>query len=334
MSDRPGILILAPFHTRYLHALNYLGNVVYRSWTDSQELLSPEELLERIKECRARIVVVEADFVFEEVFESAGTLGLVGVCRGTANNVDIDAATRHQVLVVNTPGRNAVAVAELTIGLMLSLARHIPDANLMVKDVKWSDPVGGYLSFQGTELTGSTVGVIGLGAIGLEVARRLKALGMRVIAYDPYASAKKARETGASLTDLKTLVRKADFITLHCPVTKQTRGLLGESQFDSMKRSAFLINTAGWEIANENALLRALQEHKITGAAIDTFASHPIPRSSPFLKLDNVVLTPHICGATEETILRHSRMITTAIRSFLNGRRPSHLLNPEAWVTR
>ncbi len=324
-------LILAPFHPQALERLQGRVEVVYESWMDTGRLVSPEELIERIQNRDLQIVVVEADFIFDEVFEGANKLRLVGICRGSVNNVDIDAATKHGVLVVNTPARNAISVAELTIGLMISLARHIPTAHSVVQSEKWLDPVGPYISLRGVELAGKVVGIVGLGAIGSEVAKRLHAFGMEIIIYDPYVSPEKIAKVGARQAELSQLMKESDFITIHCPVLPGTTGMIGTGEIGLMKPTAYLINTAGWEITDEKGLLDALEQRRIAGAAFDNYQTHPVSPQSPFLKLDNVVLTPHIGGATDGTVKRYSRMMVEDIERFIDGKRPKNLVNPEAW---
>lgn len=323
-------LILAPFHRKALERLRNKIEVIYESWMDTRRLLSPEELAERIQSHDLPIVVVEADFLFDEVFE-ASKLRFIGVCRGTVNNVDIEAATAHGVLVVNTPARNAVSVAELTVGLMLSLARHIPQAHSMVQSGKWLDPVGPYISLRGVELAGKAAGIVGFGAIGSEVARRLRAFDMEILAYDPKVEPEKVTKAGARPVDLNKLMKESDFITIHCPPSPETSGLIGADEIGLMRSTAYLINTAGWEVVEEKALLRALEQRRIAGAAFDTFQTHPISAQSPFLKLDNVILTPHIGGATDGTVVRYSEMMAADIERFLEGRRPRNLVNAEVW---
>jgi len=324
-------LILVPFHPQALERLRGMVEVTCESWTDTGRLLSTEEMIERIENDNIQIVVIEADFIFDEVFQSTKKLRFVGVCRNAVNNVDVDAATEHGVVVVNTPARNAVSVAELTIGLMLSLARHIPAANSMVKGGKWLDPVGPYISLRGMELAGKVVGIVGLGAIGFEVAKRLHAFDMAVLVYDPYVSAEKVNQVRGKRVDLPELMAESDFVTLHCAVTPETTGLIDREEIGLMKPTACLINTAGWEIVDEKALLDALEQRRIAGAAFDTFQTHPVSPQSPFLKLDNVVLTPHIGGATDGTVARYSQMMVDDIGRFIRGKRPKNLLNPEVW---
>jgi len=324
-------LILVPFQPEALQRLRACVEVTCESWMETRKLYSPEELAERIQNEGFQIVVIEADFVFDEVFENARDLRFVGVCRGAVDHVDVNAATEHGVLVVNTPARNATGVAELTIGLMLSLARRIPEAHALVRSGGWIDPVGPYMSLRGLELSTKTVGIVGLGAIGCEVSKRLCAFDMTVLAYDPYVPAERFALAGAVKVDLNTLVSEADFITIHCPLTPATAGLIGSEQIARMKPTAFLVNTAGWEIVEENALMAALSERRIAGAAFDVYETHPVSADSPLLKLDNVVLTPHIGGATDGTIARYSMSITEDIERFVAGKRPLNLVNPAAW---
>jgi D-3-phosphoglycerate dehydrogenase len=322
---------LAPFHSSSLVRLRQRIDVIHESWMETRQLLSPEALIERIERQNLSIVVIEADFLFEEVFEAADKLCFVGVCRAGLNQVDIDAATRHGVLVVNTPGRNAVSVAELAVGLMLSLARRIPGAHYLVHSGQWLDPVGPYTSLRGLELAGKTAGIIGFGAIGAEVTKRLLAFDMKVLTCDPYVSPEKVAQAGAKPVTLPELMPESDFIVIGCPATRETVGLIGEEMIRLMRPTAYLINPAAWEVVDEPALLHALETRRIAGAAFDTYATHPVPNRSPLLKLTNVVLTPHIGGATDGTIARYSQMMTDDIERFLEGERPLNLVNAEAW---
>jgi phosphoglycerate dehydrogenase-like enzyme len=274
-------------------------------------------------------LVVEADFVFDEVFDAAPGLRLVGVCRNAFNQVDVDAATERGILVVHTPARNAVAVAELTIGLMLALARHLTPAHRLVADGRWRDPVEAYLTFQGRELAGSVAGIVGLGHIGREVAKRLRALGARVLAYDPCVPPRRLGAMGVTPVGLAQLMRRSDFVTIHAALTEESEGLVNEAMLRRMKPGAYFVNTGAAAVVDSAALVRCLMEQRIAGAALDVFEGQPLPASSPYLKLDNVILTPHIGGATAETVARHSRMMTEDIERFLRGLPPRRLVNPE-----
>ena len=324
-------LILAPFSATALERLGHHIDVAYESWMDSRRVLPAEELIGRIQAEDIGILVIEADFVMREVFEKADRLRLVGACRGTVTHVDIEAAKERGVLVLNTPGRNAIAVAELTLGLMLSLARRIPAASRMVSSGEWVDPVMPYISFRGTELTGKTVGVVGFGAIGREVVKRLLALGTSVVVHDPFVAASEIEGVGAGPLGLDELVAQSDFITLHCPASPQTVGLLDGARIASMKPTAYLVNATSAAVVDKDAIVQALREGRIAGAAFDDFETLTVPPDDPLLPLENVILTPHIGGATYETIERHSLMMADDIERFLRGERPRNLLNPDAW---
>jgi phosphoglycerate dehydrogenase-like enzyme len=326
--ENPRALILAPFDRSHLAALSQTIEVSHESWMDTRRLYDPEELASRLRDEDIPILVVEADFVFEEVFQGAPSLRFVGICRSSTSQVDLDAATLHGVLVVNTPGRNAQAVAEHALGLMLSLARRIPTAHRYITDGRWRDPVEPYLSMRGIELAGRTIGLIGLGAIGRRLASMASALGMKPLAYDPYAS---GAPVGVRLTDLDSLLAEADFVSVHVPHTPETEGLIDARRLGLMKATAYLVNLSDAAIIEEEALVAALREQRIAGAALDVFETHPIMPTSPLLSLDNVVLTPHLGGATEETIERHSKLMAEEIQRFLQGQRPKNLVNPEAW---
>ncbi len=329
-----GALILAPFADEELARLRESLSVTHESWLQTERLYDPEELGVRLREEDVGFLVVEADFVFEETFEIAPGLEMVGICRNALNHVDLDAATARGVLVVNAPGRNSVAVAEHTLGMMLALARHIPQAHRFVSDGAWTDPVGGYSKFQGTELAGKTAGIVGLGAIGRLVAQRLVAMGMQVIAHDPYVAPEDATAAGAESVALDDLLARADFVLIHTPATESTMGLIEGDALALMKPTGRLINPSAPGVVDEEALADALQKGRIAGAALDVFEGHPLPENSRLRSLDNVVLTPHIGGATSETVDRQSRMIADDILLVLRGQQPVHLVNPEAWTAR
>ncbi len=325
------VLILAPFAQSILDKLKQELDVVYENWMDTKRLLSSQEFVQRIQEQDIPILVVEADFVQREVFEKASKLRFLGVCRADVVHVDVAAATELGVPVVNTPGRNAVAVAELTLGLMLSLLRKIPAAHTMVSSGKWVDPTDAYFHMRGSELWQKTVGIIGFGAIGRQVARRLGAFGSNVLAYDPYVSAENMKELGSTKVDLDELMKQSDIVTVHCTTTPETVGLISAQRLALMKPTAYFVNAASAYVVDEEALVGVLRERRIAGAAFDVYRTWPVKPDDPILKLDNVVLTPHIGGATDESVLRHSRMMADDIERFLRGERPKNLVNPQVW---
>ena len=324
-------LILAPFSETQLARLRSRVDVSYESWMETRELRDPEVLGARLHEEGCDILVVEVDFVFEEVFEAAPGLRLVGVCRATTSHVDVDAASRHGVLVVNTPGRNAQAVAEHALGLMLSLARRIPEAHSYVKEKRWQNPLEPYLGLRGIELAGRTLGIVGFGAVGRRLAAIADGIGMLCIAHDPYVS---PPVEGARLVELDELLAESDFVSIHAPITEGTRGMIDGHRLGQMKPTSYLVSLSDASIVDERALVRALSERRIAGAALDVFETQPLAPDSPLLGLDNVVLTPHLGGATDETIERHSEMMADDVLRWLDGERPERLVNPEAWAAR
>lgn len=307
--------------------------VEYESWTETRSLQDPEELGPRLQREKITHLVVEADFIFEEVFQSAPNLQFLGICRAALNHVDLPSATEHGVVVVNTPGRNARAVAEITIGLILSLARRIPYLDSYLKSGRWQDPVDGYVNHRGLELHRQTLGIVGLGAVGKVVSNLAAAFGMNVLAHDPYAGRIGEQHNSATLVTLDQLLQQSNFLSLHAPRTPETTGMLGPDELSTLPSGAFLVNTAFYEIVREDALVQALTTGKLAGAALDVHETHPISPASPLLKLPNVILTPHVGGATDGTVRRHSEMILNDIHRHLRGEKPVNLVNPEVWKT-
>lgn len=320
-------LVLAPFDPASLDRLRRRATVLYEPWTETRRLWDPSELAVRIAAEGIEALVGEVDFFFEELFEDASPLRFVAICRAALNQVDVDAATRRGIAVVNTPSRNAQAVAELAVGLLLALVRRIPDAHAYVRAGEWREPLAAYENFRGRELRGSTLGVVGLGAVGSRVARMGRGLGMRVLGFDPYVIAPRyVRQVG-----LDDLLREADAVSLHAPQNPETRSLVDARGLALMKPTAYLVNTASHALVDADALTSALEEGRIAGAAVDVFATHPVAPRSRFLTMPNAVLTPHIGGATEETVRRYSRMVVDDLLRFQRGRRPHRLVNAEVW---
>jgi autoinducer 2 (AI-2) kinase len=327
-------LILAPFSERSLARLRRRGEAVYESWLDTRTLQDPDELGARLATDAFDILVVEADFVFEETFAAAGGLRLVGICRNALNQVDVGAATSHGVAVTHAPGRNTNAVAEMTLALMLALARRIPQAHALVSGAGWRDPALGYRSLHGREVAGSTVGVVGFGQIGRAVAAKCLALGARVLVSDPFVPDRALIRAGMTPVGLSKLASMSDFVSLHVPENEATVRIVDETFIARMRRSSYLINTSGGSVVDPSALATALDEGQIAGAALDVFEGQPLPTSSPLMSCRNLILTPHIAGATDETIERHSRIMTSEIERLLDGKPLQFVVNPEYAVAR
>lgn len=257
------------------------------------------------------LVVRSAVQVDDALMEHAPKLRVVGRAGVGVDNIDADAATRRGVVVMNTPGANAVAVAELTIGLMLALARKLPAANSTMHAGKWEKK-----NLQGAELRGKTLGILGLGRVGLEVAKRAKGFGLEIIGSDPFVSAAVARENGIKLVTLDELIAGSDYITLHVGLTPQTAGVINAKSLAAMKKGVRIINCARGELIEDTALIEALKSGQVAGAALDVFVEEPA-KNSPYAALDNVILTPHIAGSTAEAQEAVGIQIARQVRDYL-----------------
>ncbi len=257
------------------------------------------------------LVVRSAVQVDDTLLAAAPKLRVIGRAGVGVDNIDAEAATRRGIVVMNTPGANAVAVAELTIALMLALGRMLPKANATMHAGKWEKK-----SLQGTELRGKKFGILGLGRIGLEVARRARSFGMELIGHDPFVSAAVARENAIKLVTAEELFRESDYLTLHVGLTPQTSGIINEKTIVTMKKGVRIINCARGELIIDEALAEALKSGHVGGAALDVFHQEPL-KNSPFFGLENVILTPHIAGSTAEAQEAVGIQIALQVREYL-----------------
>ena len=257
------------------------------------------------------LVVRSAVQVGDELMAHAPKLRVIGRAGVGVDNIDAEAATRRGIVVMNTPGANAVAVAELTLCLMIALARKLPAANGTMHAGKWEKK-----NLQGAELCGKTLGILGLGRIGLDVARRARGFGMEIIGTDPFVSAAVARENGIALVPMEELFAKADYLTLHVGLTPQTHGIINAKTLAAMKKGVRIINCARGELVCEADLVAALKSGQVAGAALDVFTVEP-PKDSPYFGLDNVILTPHIAGSTAEAQEAVGVQIAQQVREYL-----------------
>jgi D-3-phosphoglycerate dehydrogenase len=255
---------------------------------------NPKEYAQHLAQTDA-LLVRSAVQVTPAVLEKAPKLRVIGRAGVGVDNVDLDAATQAGVLVMNTPGGNAVSVAEHTLALMLALARHIPQASASTRAGKWEKK-----KLMGNELRGKRLGIIGLGSIGREVVKRARAFEMRIVAHDPYVTSKIALDLGVELVDLDALYAGSDYITLHVASTPETQGMLSRAAFERMKKGVRVVNCARGELVDEEALYEAIQSGKVAGAALDAFSSEPPPAGFPLFGCEAVLATPHIGGSTEE----------------------------------
>jgi D-3-phosphoglycerate dehydrogenase len=296
-------------------ALNPQGVEVFSRYpelkVDIKTGLKPAELAGIIAPYHA-LIVRSSTRVTSEVIEHAGALRVIGRAGVGVDNIDLEAATRRGIVVMNSPLGNSVTTAEHALSMLMALARHIPAANAAVKAGRWERG-----KFTGVEVSNKTLGVIGLGNIGRIVAERAQGLRMKVIGYDPILTAEAAARIGVELVGLEQLYRRADFITVHAPLTNDTRGLVGAAAFALMKPGVRIINCARGGIVDEQALCEALRAGKVAGAALDVFVEEPPPRDHPLLRFDNVIATPHLGAATDEAQIRVSIDIAQQIAEFL-----------------
>lgn len=271
---------------------------------------------------RFDLLVVQFAPVGGAVIERAARLKVIGVVRGGTENVAVEAATRRGISVLNTPGRNARAVAECTLGLMLCEVRNLARAHAALVAGQWRRSFPNSAAIP--ELCGKTVGLVGYGAVGRLVAGYLAALGSRILAFDPYCEGDPAP---ASLCDLDALLAESDIVSIHARLTPQTRHLIGRRELGRMKPTAVLINTARSGLVDEAALAEALRDRRIAGAALDVFDVEPLPADSPLRGLDNVTLTPHLAGSTIDAFLNSPRLLAGHVRRMLEGRGPLPIVN-------
>jgi len=283
-----------------------------------------EELLECIGEYDA-LIVRSATKVTKEVLQKGKNLKVVGRAGVGVDNVDVDEATRLGIIVMNTPEGNTTATAELTIGMILALARHIAQADKSTKEGVWEKK-----KYMGNEVFGKVLGVIGLGRIGTQVAKKALGLGMIVMGYDKFKSPELVIKEGIEFAELEDIYRKADYITVHTTLTDETRNMISDEQFNIMKKGVRIINCARGGIISEEALIRALETGKVAGAAIDVFTKEPIEPNHPLVKFPNVILTPHLGASTVEAQLGVSVAVAKQIADALEGKMIVNAVNTPA----
>jgi D-3-phosphoglycerate dehydrogenase len=273
----------------------------------------------------ADVLVTQFCTVPATLLEAAPSIKVVGVLRAGVENVDVAAATARGIAVVNTPGRNADAVADFTVGMLIAEARNICRGHRGLKHGRWirEYPNSGHIP----DLPGKTVGIVGLGEIGRKVARRLAGFDMTILAHDPFV---KTAPEGIRMVDLPTLMTESDFVTLHARVTKETEGLISRALIARMKPTAYLVNTARSALVDEVALTEALRDRKIAGAALDVFDHEPLGADDPLVHLENVTIAPHLAGGSNDAFFNCPKLLAAELAKLLGGSEPRSVVNREA----
>ena len=321
--SRPRALVTAPLRGPGLDRLREVADVEFDPWIEHQpvRLYSADDLAARLGEVSADLLVCEADECRGPVFEQP--LRAVASTRGDPTNVDVAGATAAGIPVLHAPGRNAEAVAEMAVGLMFAVSRHVilGDRDMRAGTV-FTETIP-YQRYRAWQMAGRTVGLVGLGAVGRAAKWRFEGLGMSVMAYDPYQS--------DADCELDELLDAADVVSMHAPVNPETTGMIGAEQFAAMRPGAIYVNTARAALHDTDALVEALASGRLGGAGLDHVQGEILPADHPLTKLDNVVLTPHIGGATYDTEVNQTDMVVQDICRLLAGERPHRLANPEVW---
>lgn len=314
---RKKVLIVQPIHESGIKLLRKEVDVI----------LAPDSSVETVcKEIKGihGVIVRTAPFT-REIIESADKLEVIGRHGVGIDNIDIEAASGRGIPVVNTPNANMVSVAEHTMGFILALAKRLVISDKATRGENFAIRE----EFAAVDLDGKTLGIVGAGRVGSTLAKKCKAaFNMRLLAYDPYLSPEKAKEMGVSLCDsLPELLKESDFVSIHVPLTKDTRDLIGEKELKLMKPTAFLINVARGGIVGEKALAKALKEKWIAGAATDVFSQEPPAPDNPLLKIENIILSPHMAALTKECVIRMATGVAEGVLDVLRGNKPKYIAN-------
>lgn len=317
-SERPSVLVTADFDDSVTADLaNFLDVTVLPAGDGSGPLTAR---LSGDKLAGVSAIVCELDSIDADVLAACPRLRLVVSCRSNPVNVDTDACRASGVTVATTPARNADVTADLTFTLLLMTLRHASAAERWLRANNWdpAEQYEPYTTFRGVGLTGRTLGLVGAGAVGRRVAQRARGFGMEVIAFDPFAIQDDFADV-LRLTTLEEVLSTSDVVSIHAPLNKATTGLIGPGELALMRPSAYLINAGRAAIVDESALVTALQSGAIAGAGLDVFWTEPLAHEHPLTKLDNVVLTPHIAGASDDVVTNHSAQAAMALRAWFDG---------------
>lgn len=319
MTTLPTVLVTGPFSTEVARELDGLCEVVLVDPVD--DAISIAQGPHRDHLAQARVIVSEIDLVDGHTLDATPHLELVVSCRAMPVNVDLDACAARGVAVKTTPARNADVTADGAFGLLLATVRQLSRSEVWFRQGHWStdDVYWPYREFRGPVLKNRVLGVVGGGAIGRRMARRAAGFEMEVVIYDPFLSQSDVDGLGR-LVDLKELMEMSDIVTVHAPLMDQTRGLIGRDELALLKPDAFVINAGRAAIIDEQAIREVLEGHRIAGAGFDVFWEEPLPGDHWLFDLDNVTMTPHIAGASDDVVVEHSRIAVGHIRQWLDSR--------------
>ena len=339
------VLVTSDFDQEHFELLgSSFENVSFDGWGKTGYLLTEDELIEKLD--GIDVLIVGYEQITRKVLDNSNLKLISSIRGGPRANIDVDAATENGIVVTYTIGRTKYAVADHTMGLILSLSRYICTTNSLLKqrvltsdteqdtekDVIWTmEPGSPYDTYKGSELHTFTMGLVGFGEIAKEVTKRAQGFGMKVIIYDPYVADELVQEYGVTSVSLDEVMSQSDIVSIHCNVTPETIGLIGRRQLGLMKESAIIINTARASILDKDAFYDALTKKKIGGAGLDVFHKEPLEPDDPLLDLDTVVVTPHIAGASNVLTHHHSRLVTEDVLRFVRGERPQVVANPEVY---
>lgn len=323
--NRPKIFVTQPLFPQHMELLRQYCDVdVYDAGGPPPRSI----LLQRARD-KDGIICMVGDKIDAEVMDLSPNLVVISTNSVGYDHIDVEEATRRGIYVTNTPGVLTEATADLTWALLLAVARRIVEADNYLRAGKWKI-VWTPTFFVGADVYGKTIGIIGFGRIGQAVAKRAKGFGMKILYYDVVrAPPEREAELGAEFVPIKELLKNSDFVSIHVALTKETRYMIGEKELRMMKPTAFLINTSRGPVVDEAALVKALEEKWIAGAALDVFEQEPVSPDNPLIKFSNVVLTPHIGSASISSRTKMSELAATNLLSVLRGEEPPHLVNPE-----
>lgn len=311
------LLIRAPMSDDKLQELkNHFDEVVYSPWTNTGERYYEDEMLKVLCEVRPDILITELDKITEKVLSGYPQLQVIGDCRAMPANIDIEACNRHKIPVLCTPGRNAQAVAEMLVGLLLTYMRRIIPSVQWVKDGEWKEGTTPYYTWMGNELYGKDIGFVGFGAVGKASAKLLEAFGCNISFYDPYVDY--VKDTYKKKT-LEEIFEQSDIVTVHLPVTEATLNIIDKNLLEKMKKNAIFINTARSAVINQKDLMETIKNHSVAGVIADVLENEPPTQEElEMIAYDWVLLTPHICGATYEVTNHQSDIIVERLLKWKN----------------